>query len=336
MAIGRPQLSESGLLLIDKPRGITSFGVVSRLRKLTGVRRIGHAGTLDPFAEGLLPLCIGRATAAVQFMDSYDKTYRLEIRFGRATDTQDLTGETRETHVLTEAEQAGLADSDYAVVREAVAGMTGEQQQLPPMFSAIKIAGRPLYDYARQGREIERNSRNVRIDEADIEQISLDGGVLTATLRVTCSKGTYMRTLADDLGRSLGFYAHATGLVRLQCGPFSLEQAVTLDYLNNISAACTDQPQFLAALRERGLLLDVSRALADYPSIDIAPEMAERLIQGQSQIVRRSLPPSSGSKTVLYSRGSLIGVAVIEPADDDFVRIKTERVMIDLADFRQT
>ena len=350
MVIGRPQASESGILLIDKPRGITSFGVISRLRKLTGVRRIGHTGTLDPFAEGLLPVCIGRATAAVQFMDGYDKVYRLGIEFGRATDTQDLTGTTIESHTLSETEQRGLLDSDFSVLRRAVAALPGNHLQMPPMYSAIKIDGRPLYEYARKGQEVKRKSRPVRIDEAIVEQISLDQGILLATLRVACSKGTYMRTLADDLGRELGFFAHANSLTRLRCGPFDLQDAIGLEQLFQWNEQCSDQTAFLTLLRDRGMLLSMDRAFSEFPAYDITEEMAEKLINGQPQYILkedlekiqrskasfcRASVPESGETIMLFSRDCLIGAAVLDPDESGQLRIKTERVMIDLADFRQ-
>lgn len=351
MAIGRPSASESGILLIDKPRGMTSFGVVSRMRKLTGVRRIGHTGTLDPFAEGLLPICVGRATAAVQFMDGYDKVYRLGIEFGRSTDTQDLTGSTLETRVLSQEEQNNLLADDFAIVREAVAALPGHHLQTPPMYSAVKIDGRPLYEYARKGQEIARKARPVRIDEAVVEQVGLDQGVLRATLRVACSKGTYMRTLADDLGHRTGLFAHASSLTRLRCGPFELLDAIGIEQLFEWREQYPDQPAFVSVLRERGLLLDVARAFSEFPAYDVPPEMAEGLISGQPRSIRiedlvssdhRAAGndpqpiPEPGRRVVLYSQSRLIGVAVLEPSDPDSVRIKTERVMIDLADFRQT
>lgn len=342
MAIGRPLSSESGLILINKPRGITSFGVVSRLRKLTGVRRIGHTGTLDPFADGLLPVCIGRATAIVQFMDGYDKTYRLGIEFGRATNTQDLTGITVFEHTLTESEKADLRATDFAVLRQAVAALPGEHDQMPPMFSAVKIDGRPLYEYARRGEEMERKSRRIRIDQAIIESIELDD-VLRAVIVIACSKGTYIRTIADELGKLLGFGAHAVTLTRLKCGPFLLEQAVDIEQLFAWREEYPDQAAFVAFLRESGWLTSIDRAFSEFPSLNMPAQTAIRLINGQPLVFDKNeiaawtdQIPEMDTRTVIYSNGCLIGIASLKPESFDKIQIKTERVLIDLEDFRQS
>jgi len=341
VAIGRPLPSESGLILINKPRGMTSFGVVSRLRKLTGIRRIGHTGTLDPFADGLLPVCLGRATAAVQFMDGYDKTYRLGIEFGRATDTQDLTGLTISEHQLTQAEQQELIRSNFAVLHEAVSLLPGEHLQTPPMYSAVKIDGRKLYEYARKGQTVERKARQIRIYSADLEEVELTDGILRAKIRIECSKGTYIRTIADDLGSRLGFGAHAQSLTRLRCGPFRLDQAIGLADLESGRNNCPDQQSFVKYLNSQGLLLQVDEAFAGFQSVTLPEAAATRLINGQQLRPEESgLPqadwPPAGVRTAVYSRGSLIAVGCLSPAAEGDLYFKTERVLIDLADFRQS
>ena len=351
MAVGRTTAIRSGILLIDKPRGMTSFGVISRLRKLTGIRRIGHTGTLDPFAEGLLPVCIGRATVAVQFMSNYDKQYILGIEFGRSTDTQDLTGTTIHTKSLSPAEQAELIASDFKPIREAIDTLRGDQFQIPPMYSAVKIDGRPLYDYARSGRKVDRPARTVSIKEIVVEEIGLEDGILRAVVRVDCSKGTYMRTLADDLGKQTGHYAHATTLVRSRCGPFELADAVNLEQLFDWSRQGIDQQSFMTFLHDKGLLLDISRAFDFFPACDLPADLAGKLISGQTLALsedfllksqqlswanRPELIPANGQRLVFYSCGQLICVARLEEIQPAFYRIKTERVLIDLADFRQS
>lgn len=335
---------------MNKPRGITSFGVISRLRRLTGIRRIGHTGTLDPFAEGLLVVCIGRSTAIVQFMDDYNKTYRLGIVFGRATDTQDLSGETIFEHDLTADEMDQLRQTGFARYNGAVQAMTGERCQTPPMYSAVKVDGRPLYEYARRGQEVERKSRLIRVYSAETESISLEGGQLRASLVISCSKGTYIRTLADDLGRELGFGAHADTLIRLRCGPFSLDQASSLEQLQVWRDDCTDQAAFLNLLRENGRLLPIDRAFAGFPALDLPEQEAIKLINGQptwllpDELATRwrndqvSPTPvgSADPPVVIYSRGRLIAVAhLLEPTSVGR-QLKTERVLVDLADFRQS
>jgi tRNA pseudouridine55 synthase len=351
VAVGGTTAIRSGILLVNKPRGITSFGVISRLRKLTGIRRIGHTGTLDPFAEGLLPVCIGRATVAVRFMSDYDKQYILGVEFGRSTDTQDLTGATIHTKTLGSAEQAELTASDFQPVRQAINALRGDHLQIPPMYSAVKVDGRPLYDYARSGRKVDRPARTVSIKEIVVEEIGLEDGILRAVVRVDCSKGTYMRTLADDLGQRTGYYAHATTLVRSRCGPFELADAVDLEQLFDWSRQGIGQQSFMTFLHNKGLLLDISRAFDSFPACDLPADLAAKLISGQSLVLsedfllknqpfsltcRPELIPENGRKLVFYSRNRLICVAGLEEAEPAFYRIKTERVLIDLADFRQS
>ncbi len=349
MAIARPTAEQSGIILINKPRGITSFGVVSRLRKLTGVRRIGHTGTLDPFADGLLPVCIGRATAAVQFMDGYDKSYRLGIEFGRATDTLDLTGTTVFEHQLTAGELDELRKTNFTALYAAVAALPGDHRQTPPMYSAVKIDGKKLYEYARAGEEIERQARPIRISAAVVEAVTLNDNILRADIRIDCSKGTYIRTIADELGKTLGFGAHAASLTRLRCGPFALGDAQELEQLFAWRAECADQPAFTELLRDKGLLLPVERAFADFPTVHLPESVALRLINGLPMSFDAAeltdwLPDPKRSQTaflppidtdiVAYSRGCLIGIIKLQNNDDGTFRLKSERVLIDLADFR--
>ncbi len=340
MAINQEDRHDSGLILINKPRGMTSFGVVSRLRRLTGIRRIGHTGTLDPFADGLLPVCIGRATAAVQFMDGYDKTYQLGIEFGRATDTQDLTGQTVFEHDLTDAEKKHLSDTCFIDLYRSVEQLIGQRQQTPPMYSAVKIDGRPLYEYARRGQTIERKSRLIRIDRALVTSVSLDG-VFKASIVIGCSKGTYIRTIADDLGRELGFGAHAASLTRLQCGPFKLEQAQDLEQLFAWRENFPDQPSFRRYLAEQKILLPIDLAFSDFPNIDLPKTEAVRLIQGQpvwlsAEELTGQLPDFNlDGPVVVNSEERLIAVCRLLEEFPLGIRLKTERVLIDLADFQQ-
>ncbi|HBP38674.1 MAG TPA: tRNA pseudouridine(55) synthase TruB [Clostridiales bacterium] len=335
--------AESGLLLINKPRGMASFGVISHLRRLTGIRRIGHAGTLDPFADGLLVTCLGRATAAVQFMESYDKTYRLVAEFGRATDTQDWTGQTIFSRDLTPAEREDLQRTDFASLRQAVQNLVGERQQTPPMFSAVKVAGRPLYQYARQGREVRRDSRSIRIYRAEIEDITLRE-TLRATMSIRCSKGTYIRTLADGLGSELGYGAHAARLSRLTCGPFDLSQALEPDQLQVWRDQCPDQSAFRGYLVQEGLLLPVDRAFAGFGTLQLTDPEAERLISGQelllteetwSQRIQVPGDVASAGPIAAFGRGRVIAAVRPVAVKADCIQIKPERVLVDLADFRQ-
>ncbi len=217
-----------GAFIIDKPEGITSHDVVYRVRRAVRMKRVGHSGTLDPFATGVLVVCVGRATRLSKFLVGLDKEYDALVRLGFATDTQDLTGK-RITPILSSNEL------DSEEIRKALAEFSGPQMQTPPMFSAKKVAGERLYKAAREGREVEREP--VAITVHSIELLEADGalqapnedGTRDFRLRVRCSSGTYVRTLAHDIGARLGVGAHLAGLRRTAVGGFDISRAITLD-----------------------------------------------------------------------------------------------------------
>lgn len=217
-----------GVLLLDKPVGLSSNIALQKAKRLYRAEKAGHTGTLDPFATGLLPLCLGEATKFSQFLLDADKEYLAEIKFGVRTSSGDPEGE-----VIAER-PVQLARSD---IQAALAGFMGEIEQVPPMHSALKHAGRPLYEYARKGIEIERKARRVIVRELEILSFSGD----QCSLRVHSGKGFYVRALADDLGEVLGCGAHLQGLRRTGVGPFRIEQAQTLKDLNDIDESARDQ-----------------------------------------------------------------------------------------------
>lgn len=212
-----PTFPMIGILLIDKPLGCSSHEVVHQLRRRFGTKRVGHAGTLDPLATGLLVVAVGPATRFLQYLPLEPKLYRGELSFGIETNTYDAEGEI--------VAQLDVPSNLRDKVDEALKAFTGVIEQVPPMFSAIKKSGRPLYEYARRGETIERQARTVHIGRFEIENIN--GSV--ATVWVECSGGTYVRSLAHDLGRAIGCGAHLSGLVRHRIGRFDLKQAVHLD-----------------------------------------------------------------------------------------------------------
>ncbi len=214
----------NGVLLLDKPRGWTSQQAVSRVKRLFSARKAGHAGTLDPMAEGLLPIGLGEATKFTQFVLDADKCYLATLRLGITTRSGDAEGEILEQKPVT-MEKSG--------VDAVLHGFLGEQEQTPPMHSAIKIAGKPLYAYARAGVELERKSRTIRINELQLIDY-IDENI---TIRVHCSKGTYIRVLAEDIGAALGCGAHLTRLVRETAGAFRLVDAVGLEALEALDNA---------------------------------------------------------------------------------------------------
>ncbi|MGB2694219.1 MAG: tRNA pseudouridine(55) synthase TruB [Dehalococcoidia bacterium] len=208
-----------GILNINKPVGVASFAVVRRVKRLTGVKRVGHAGTLDPIAGGVLPICLGRATRIVEYLVGQPKTYHASARFGEATDTHDSEGKVVAT--------AELDDLTRERVVAALPGFVGEIQQLPPMYSALKYKGQPLYSYARAGKEVPREERTVSVYRLEMRRFEPP----EMELEMECGRGAYVRTLVHDLGQALGCGAHMTGLTRLQSGPFTLKDAIDLETL---------------------------------------------------------------------------------------------------------
>lgn len=213
----------NGILNVNKPAGMTSHDVVAVLRRLTKMKRIGHTGTLDPMATGVLPLCLGKATRIVEFLSEDDKSYRCEMRLGATSDTQDTWGQVKETGI-------DLPASD--LVEKTLLDMIGDIDQIPPMFSALKVAGKKLYELAREGIEIERVPRRRHI--RDIKILKIEGD--RVLFDVTCSKGTYIRTLCHDVGQQLGCGAIMTALTRISSGVFTLAEAIEFDTLKSLGS----------------------------------------------------------------------------------------------------
>jgi tRNA pseudouridine55 synthase len=219
-------MAEGEMLLVDKPKGWTSFDVVNKIRHLSHVRRVGHAGTLDPMATGLLIVCTGKRTKELgQFM-GLDKEYEAEMVLGGRTESYDA-----EMPVVEERSTGGITEE---AVRETLAGFVGTQQQIPPMWSAVKVKGRPLYTYARKGVEVERRPRKVEILRLVAGRIEIP----LVAFSVACTKGTYVRTLVHDIGGVLGCGAYLTSLRRTRIGPYRVEAAATIDEL---AGACARQ-----------------------------------------------------------------------------------------------
>ena len=222
----------NGIIIIDKPQEWTSNDVVSRLRRVFNTRRIGHGGTLDPMATGVLPIFVGRATRGVEFFEHAEKVYEATLRFGLTTDTEDITGKT-----ITECE-VHLTEEDLLAV---LPKFRGDILQVPPMYSAIKVNGQKLYDLARKGREVERQPRPITIHE--LELLEFTGN--EARLRVRCSKGTYIRTLCKDIGEALGCGGCMAALRRVEAGEYTLEGSIPLRQLLDISEAGGDVEHLL-------------------------------------------------------------------------------------------
>lgn len=247
-----------GVLAINKEAGWTSHDVVAKVRQLLGGTKVGHAGTLDPAATGLLPLLFGKGTRIAEYLVEWDKEYRAELRLGEATDTLDATG--------TILERQPTDHLTATAVGEVVRRFRGEIQQVPPMYSAVKIDGVPLYRSARAGKTIARNARTVVIHELDV----LDFSGQEVSLRVVCSKGTYIRTLCADIGKALGVGGHLQALVRTRVGPLMLNRALTIDELS--------REHQLERLSSHVLALD--EVLRDLPVIVVDARTADRVCHG--------------------------------------------------------
>ena len=258
-----------GVLVVKKEAGWTSHDVVAKVRHLLGGTKVGHAGTLDPAATGLLPLLIGKGTRIAEYLLEWDKEYRAVVRLGETTDTQDATG------TVVDRQAPDLVTQ--AAIREAVARFHGVIEQVPPMYSAVKVAGVPLYKSARAGKTIAREARMVVIHELEI--VAIDGRDIT--LRVVCSKGTYIRTLCADIGAALGVGAHLLSLERSRVGPLTLDRALTIDELVI--------HQTFGRLGDN--LLSLDQVLEDLPVLVVDQQTASRACHGVpvplSKIVQR-------------------------------------------------
>jgi len=296
----------NGILLLDKPAGLTSNRALQAARRLLGAKKAGHTGSLDPPATGMLPLCFGEATKVSQYLLEADKVYESTFVFGVSTDTGDAEG--------TETARADACALDAAAVEASLAPFRGEIEQVPSMYSAIKQGGRPLYELARQGVEVERKARRVTVHAFELQAFR-PGEQAEADVRVHCSKGTYVRTLAQDLGTALGCGAHVSRLRRLQSGPFHIDEAITLEALQALRDSGDE-----AALDR--LLLPAERALADMPLVTLSESAGFYLRQGQPVLVPNA--PCDGMVRVAGESGELLGIGEI--LDDG--RVAPRRLMV--------
>ncbi len=246
----------NGIVIVDKPAGWTSQDVVSKLRGVLHTRRIGHGGTLDPMATGVLPVFVGRGTRAVEFFEHAEKSYEAVLRLGVITDTEDITGEVLEKRTV------NIKKDEFLSCLE---GFWGEIQQIPPMYSALKINGQKLCDLARKGKEVERKPRTITIHR--LQCLAFDGQ--TATLRVACSKGTYIRTLCKDIGEALGCGGCMESLRRVAAGAYTIDAAVPLQMLID-----SENPE--------QYLLPVDSMFTGYPAITLTEKQETRCRNGNS------------------------------------------------------
>lgn len=246
----------NGIVIVDKPQGWTSQDVTARLRRVFGTRRIGHGGTLDPMATGVLPVFVGRATRAVEFFEHAEKTYETVLLLGKKTDTQDVTGTVLEERAV---------DVTESQVEEVLTRFRGEIMQVPPMYSALKVNGQKLYELARKGKQVERQPRPVTVYELTV--LSFENNRLS--LRVRCSKGTYIRTLCEDIGEALGCLGCMEALRRTQAGEYRLEDAVALEDL-------------LESSTPESCLRGMDTMFAQYPAVKLTANQEKRCRNGNS------------------------------------------------------
>ena len=267
-----------GFLNVYKPKGITSHDVVSALRRITKVKQIGHTGTLDPFAEGVLPICIGKATRLIEYLDD-DKAYTGTIQLGSSTTTYDLEGE-----------EVNFSDKKVTLneIEAALDKFRGEIDQLPPIYSAIKVNGKKLYEYAREGKEVKIEPRRVNISKLEI--LEYDETNRRLTLHIECSKGTYIRSIAHDLGSELTTFGHLVKLVRVKAGMFEVNNAVSLEHIQTkedvekLLIAPLKKLNYMTYELNKNELVKVSNGTAIMPSKEL-PENSLILLTSQERLI---------------------------------------------------
>lgn len=253
-----------GILPLHKPKGMTSHDCVAKLRRILKTKKIGHTGTLDPEVTGVLPICIGRATKVAQYMSNYAKTYIGEVTIGFSTTTEDFTGE------VVEKKRVDRVISRQEI-EEVIQSFTGVIMQTPPMYSAVKVKGKKLYEYARAKIEVERPERQVVIHELTLETPPITHeGLVTFSFQVHCSKGTYVRTLAVDIGKKLGYPAHMSALTRIASGPFTINDCLTFEKIEERVASGQIQND----------LLKLEEAIAFFPKVVVSRADAKKVMNG--------------------------------------------------------
>lgn len=275
-----------GIFIVNKPKGITSFDVVARMRRICDTKKIGHAGTLDPDAVGVLPVCVGRATKIIEYLMEKDKVYQVELMLGTATETQDSSGSILYEKPVT----ASIED-----IEGAIKSFLGESMQIPPMYSAVRVNGKRLYELARKGIEIERKPRAITISKLDILSIDKKEDKVIAVFNVECSKGTYIRTLCNDIGEKLDCGGHMMSLSRTRSGPFKLENSFTLESLENLKN--TDDLH--------SAKLSIDKAVLYMTQVYVNENEAKRLRNGLT-ILKESL--QTGLSRVYRENGAFLAI----------------------------
>ncbi|MFS0915916.1 tRNA pseudouridine(55) synthase TruB [Brevibacillus sp. 179-C 1.1 NHS] len=282
----------NGVLVIDKPAGMTSHDCVARIRRLYGTKKVGHTGTLDPDVTGVLPICVGHATRVVEYLQELPKRYDVVMRLGSTTTTEDASGE------VVEQATVDVASITTERIQALLESFLGEMEQVPPMFSAVKVNGKRLYDLAREGTVIERQPRKVNLYELTLHEISVDGDTVDVAFTCTCSKGTYMRTLCVDLGRALGYPAHMKLLRRIKSGPFLEQEAIPLQQIEEQAASGEDISRHLVS---------IPQAISFLPSYQVKPERTKAVRNGLATALP-GVTAEEGSLICLFAGEELLGI----------------------------
>lgn len=292
----------NGILPLWKERGMTSHDCVFKLRKILKTKKVGHTGTLDPGVEGVLPICIGQATRIAEYLTDAGKTYEAVISIGRATTTEDAEGETIAENLSPKA----FSRED---ILQALRQLTGEIEQTPPMFSAVKVNGKKLYEYARAGQTVERPTRKITIYELELlsTEDSFEGEEVCFSIRISCSKGTYIRTLAVQIGEALGYPAHMHELVRTASGTFTKENCLTLA-----------QVQEKVDNNELEFILPVEFALSEFPYVEIDQSNEKQIFNGQVLPLHALLEVNE--KIVYGVNGRAFAVYIPHPTKEGFMK----------------
>lgn len=293
----------NGILPLWKERGMTSHDCVFKLRKILRTKKVGHTGTLDPGVEGVLPICIGQATRIAEYLTDAGKTYEAIISIGRTTTTEDAEGETVE-------EDLTMKNFSREQLLEVLASLTGVIEQTPPMFSAVKVNGKRLYEYARKGESVERPTRQVTIYNLELldELAQYEGQEITFPVRIACSKGTYIRTLAVQIGEALGYPAHMKELVRTASGTFTQDNCFTLAQV----------AELMETEQVASCILPVEYALADYPYIEITNANEKEIFNGQ--VLPADALLNSHDKIVYGINGKAVAVYQAHPTKDGLMK----------------
>ncbi len=291
----------NGILIVDKEKGITSHDVVSILRKATGIKKIGHTGTLDPLATGVLIMCIGKGTKAVEYLSNDEKEYIAKFKFGYETDTLDITGKT-----IKQSEHIPSIEMLKSILKDFV----GKIEQIPPMYSAIKHKGKKLYQYAREGTSVEINPRSVEITNLDIINKINDASY---EIKLTCSSGTYVRSLIRDIGYKLNTYATMEELQRIRAGNFNINQAIKIDDIK------TGGYELI-----KSNLISIDTALKEYDSFMVPSNYYRHISNGMAYKCRKNL--NNGELLKIYCKDEFIGIGSYLD-DDSFTGIKINKML---------